>query len=62
MKCCINGTNFIRLLILCMELFKFKIQKCGQILCANKTYIFSHAGSHTYIVYGKTFNEENFHS
>ena len=35
MKCCINGGNFIRLLL---ELFKFEIQKCGQILCAHKPY------------------------
>ena len=38
MKCCINGVNFIRLLILFTELFKFEIQKCGQILCAHKPY------------------------
>ena len=38
MKCCINGGNFIRLLFLLTELFKFQIQKCGQILCAHKPY------------------------
>ena len=38
MKCCINGGNFITLLFLLTELFKFEIQKCGQILCAHKTY------------------------
>ena len=32
------------LLFLSMELFKFEIQKCGQILRAHKP--FSHAGSH----------------
>ena len=35
MKCCIKGRNFIRLLFLLTELFKFEIQKCGQILCAH---------------------------
>ena len=34
----INGVNFIRLLFLLTELFKFEIQKCGQILCAHKPY------------------------
>ena len=38
MKCCINGENSIRLLILSAKLFKFEIQKCGQILCAHKPY------------------------
>ena len=38
MKCCINGGNFIRLLCLLTELFKFEIQKCGQILCSHKPY------------------------
>ena len=38
MKCCINGVNFITSLLLFTELFKFKIQKCGQILCAHKPY------------------------
>ena len=38
MKCCINGRNFIRVLFLLTELFKFEIQKCGQILCAHKPY------------------------
>ena len=38
MKCCIHGGNFIRLLYLLTELFKFEIQKCGQILCAHKPY------------------------
>ena len=36
MKSCINGVNFIRLLLLFTELQKFKIQKRGQILCAHK--------------------------
>ena len=31
MKCCINDLNSIRLLLLFTELFKFEIQKCGQI-------------------------------
>ena len=38
MICCKNGRNFIRLLFLLTELFKFEIQKCGQILCAHKPY------------------------
>ena len=38
MKCCINSGNFIRLLFLLTELFKFEIRKCGQILCAHKPY------------------------
>ena len=38
MKCCINDVNFIRLLLLSTELFKFEIQKYGQILCVHKTY------------------------
>ena len=38
MKCCINDVNFIRLLLLCTELFKFEIQKYGQILCVHKPY------------------------
>ena len=38
MKCCINGVNFIKLLLLFTELFKFEIQKCGQIFCAHKPY------------------------
>ena len=37
-KCCINDVNFIRLLLLCTELFKFEIQKYGQILCVHKPY------------------------
>ena len=36
MKCCINDVNFIRLLLLSTELFKFEIQKYGQILCVHK--------------------------
>ena len=38
MKCCISGGNIIRILFLFTELFKFEIQKCGQILCAHKPY------------------------
>ena len=38
MKCCINGINFIRLLLFNTELFKFEIQKYGQILCVHKPY------------------------
>ena len=38
MKCCINDVNFIRLLLLSTELFKFEIQKYGQILCVHKPY------------------------
>ena len=36
MKCCINDVNFIRLLLLGTELFKFEIQTYGQILCVHK--------------------------
>ena len=39
MKCCISGGNIIRILFLLTELFKFEIQKCGQILCAHKPYL-----------------------
>ena len=38
MTCCINDVNFIRLLLLSTELFKFEIQKYGQILCVHKPY------------------------
>ena len=38
MKCCIHGGNVIKLLFLSAKLLKFKIQKCGQILCAHKPY------------------------
>ena len=38
MKCCITDVNFIRLLLLSTELFKFEIQKYGQILCVHKPY------------------------
>ena len=36
MKCYINGVNCITFLRLFIKLFKFEIQKCGQILCAHK--------------------------
>ena len=38
MKYCINDVNFIRLLLLSTELFKFEMQKYGQILCVHKPY------------------------
>ena len=38
MNNCINDVNFIRLLLLSIELFKFEIQKYGQILCVHKPY------------------------
>ena len=38
MKCYINDVNFIGLLLLRTELFKFEIQKYGQILCVHKPY------------------------
>ena len=38
MKYCINDVNFIRFLLLSTELFKFEIQKYGQILCVHKPY------------------------
>ena len=38
MQCCITDVNFIRFLLLSTELFKFEIQKYGQILCVHKPY------------------------
>ena len=38
MKCSINAVNFIRFLLLNTKLFKFEIQKYGQILCVHKPY------------------------
>ena len=38
MNCCINELKFITLLLLSTELFKFEIQKHGQILCVHKPY------------------------
>ena len=38
MKCYITGRNYISLQFLSAKLFKFEIQKCGQILCAHKPY------------------------
>ena len=38
MKCCINHVTFIRLPLLSTELFKFELQKYGQILCVHKPY------------------------
>ena len=38
MKCCISDVDFIRLLLFSTELFKFEIQKYGQILCVHKPY------------------------
>ena len=38
MKGCTSGKNFIELLLLSIKLFKFKNQKCGQILCGHKPY------------------------
>ena len=38
MKCCINGGKVIKLLHVLIKLFKFEIQKCGQILRAHKPY------------------------
>ena len=56
MKCCINGVNFIRLLFLLTELFKFEIQKYGQILCVHKPYFLmpghicdAHTYTHTHM-------------
>ena len=42
MKLCMNGKKFIRQLLLAEKLFKFKIQKCGQILCAHKPYFLTY--------------------
>ena len=39
MKCCINGRNYSRLLLLSTKIFKFEIQKCSQSLCGHKPYI-----------------------
>ena len=52
MKCRINGGNFIRLLFLLTELFKFEIQKCGQILCVHKPYFLM--PGHIYNMYSDT--------
>ena len=57
MKCYISGDKFIRLPCLFIKLFKFEIQKCGQILCAHKPYflmpghicIYLRMHTHTYI-------------
>ena len=50
MNCCINDVNFIRLLLLSTELYKFKIQKYGQILCVHKPY-FLMPGHNLQVVY-----------
>ena len=50
MKCCINDVNFIRLLLLSTELFKFKIQKYGQILCVHKPYFLMPGHKYSYII------------
>ena len=49
MKCCINNVNFIRLLLLSEELFKFGIQKYGQILCVHKPYFLMPGHIYIYI-------------
>ena len=55
MKCCINDVNFIRFLLLSTELFKFEIQKDGQILCVHKPYFLM--PGHIYVCQGKVFNQ-----
>ena len=54
MNYCINYVNFIRLPLLTTELFKFEIQKYGQILCVHKPY-FVMSGHICYISYGIYF-------
>ena len=59
MKCCINGRNYIRLILLSVKLFKFEIRNFSQISCAHKPYFLM--PGHIYIPYtaklsrGKTF-------
>ena len=73
MKCCINDVNFIILLLLRTELFKFEIQKYGQILCVHKPYFlmpghisWNHCGhndvsySNEWIEYSNTNFDEHF--
>ena len=50
MKNCINGVNFIRLLSLLIKLFKFEIEKCGQILCAHKPYFLMPSHNYDWIL------------
>ena len=53
MKCCMNDINFIRLLLLLLstELFKFEIQKYGQILCVHKPYFLMPGHIYIYYIY-----------
>ena len=51
MKCCINDVNFIRLLLLSTELFKFEIKKYGQILCVHKLYFLMPGHNYVLISY-----------
>ena len=66
MKCCINDVNCIRFLLLSTELFKFEIQKYGQILCVHKPYFLmpGHNYEPAYHIGGKlnynNFNVNNF--
>ena len=55
MKCCINDVNFIRLLLLSTELFKFEIQTYGQILCVHKPYFLMPGHIFTYIMHTTIF-------
>ena len=56
MKCCINGGNSIRYLVLSMKLLKFETKKCGQILCAHKPYFLM--PGHIYIRYTCMYNND----
>ena len=53
MKCCINDENVIGLLFLSAKLLKFKIQKCGQILCAHKPYFLMPDHIYNYLLLSK---------
>ena len=43
-----KGGNVIRLLCLSVKLFKFEIQKLGQILCAHKPYFLMLGPAHIF--------------
>ena len=55
MKCCINDVTFITLLLLTTELFKFEIQKYGQILCVHKPYFLMPGHKYVYSHYNWIF-------
>ena len=59
MKCCINDVNFIRLLLLSAELFKFEIQKYGQILCVHKPYFLMPGHIYAWILENRSKSHNN---